>query len=108
MNNPRLGLTPVGFIDDDVKKHKRRIQGYQILGGRDRLADFIPKYRINEVIVASGAIRPENFKAACTVCSELGVTLRCLELSINRMADLRVRVGHRLGGEGQGPKTAYH
>lgn len=86
VNNPKLGLTPVGFIDDDVKKHKRKIQGYKVLGGRDRLAEFIPKHRIAQIIVASGGIMPENLRATCAVCAQLGVTVRNLELSIKRMA----------------------
>jgi UDP-GlcNAc:undecaprenyl-phosphate GlcNAc-1-phosphate transferase len=86
INNRKLGLTPVGFIDDDVKKHRRKIQGFKIFGGRDGLADLIPKYRINEVIVASGTIRPDNLKATCDICEQMGVTLRNLELSIKQMA----------------------
>jgi UDP-GlcNAc:undecaprenyl-phosphate GlcNAc-1-phosphate transferase len=86
VNNPKLGLTPVGFIDDDVKKHKRKIQGYKVLGGRDRLVEFIPKHRITQIIVASGGILPENIRATCAVCAELGVTVRNLELSIKQMA----------------------
>lgn len=82
VNNPKLGLTPVGFIDDDMKKHKRRIQGYKVLGGRDELADLIPKYRINEIILASKGIYPENLHATCSICERLGVTLKNLELSI--------------------------
>ena len=86
VNNPKLGLTPVGFIDDDVKKHKRKIQGYKVMGGRDRLVEFIPKHRITQIIVASGGILPENIKATCAVCAPLGVTVRNLELSIKQMA----------------------
>lgn len=82
LNNQMLTLTPVGFIDDDVRKHKRKIQGYKVLGGRDRLAGLIVKHRIREIIIASGNIRPENLQATCTVCEQLGVTVRNLELSI--------------------------
>jgi UDP-GlcNAc:undecaprenyl-phosphate GlcNAc-1-phosphate transferase len=82
LNNQELGLTPVGFIDDDVRKHKRKIQGYKVLGGRDRLADVVNKHRIEEIIVASEKIRPENLQIARTVCEQLGVSLKSLELSI--------------------------
>lgn len=82
LNNQKLSLTPVGFIDDDVRKHKRKIQGYKVLGGRDRLADFVRKYGIREVIIASGNIHKKNLQAACTVCEQLGITMRNLELSI--------------------------
>ncbi len=82
LNNQKLGLTPVGFIDDDVRKRKRKIQGYQVLGGRDDLADMVKKYGINEVIVASDKIHADNLKVACAVCEDLGISMRNLELSI--------------------------
>ena len=82
LNNEKLALTPVGFIDDDVRKHKRKIQGYKVLGGRDRLTDLIVRHRIREIIVATRNIHPENLQATCTVCEQLGITVRNLELSI--------------------------
>jgi UDP-GlcNAc:undecaprenyl-phosphate GlcNAc-1-phosphate transferase len=82
LNNQKLALTPVGFIDDDVRKLRKKIQGYKVLGGRDRVADLIVKHRIREIIVASRNIHPENLQTTCTVCEQLGVIVRNLELSI--------------------------
>jgi UDP-GlcNAc:undecaprenyl-phosphate GlcNAc-1-phosphate transferase len=82
LNNQKLGLTPVGFIDDDVRKRRRKIQGYRVLGGRDDLAAMVKKYEINEVIVASDKIHADNLKVACAVCEDLGIAVRNLELSI--------------------------
>ena len=82
LNNQKLGLTPVGFIDDDVRKRRRKIQGYKVLGGRDDLAAMVKKYQINEIIVASDKIHSDNLKFACDVCEDLGIAFRNLELSI--------------------------
>lgn len=82
LNNQKLGLTPVGFIDDDVRKRRRRIQGYRVLGGRGDLATMVEKYEVREVIVASDKILAENLQAACSVCEDLGVVVRNLELWI--------------------------
>ena len=82
LNNQKLGLTPVGFIDDDQRKRRRKIQGYKVLGGRDDLEAVVTKYRVKEIIVASGSMRPENLQAACTICEKMGVEVRSLELSI--------------------------
>lgn len=82
LNNQRLGLTPVGFIDDDARKHRRKIQGYKILGGQERLRALAAKHKISEVIVASEKIRPEHLQAASRVCEQLGVNLRNMELFI--------------------------
>lgn len=72
----------MGFIDDDVRKRRRRIQGYKVLGGRDDLAKMVKKHRVSEVIVASDNIHAENLKATCVVCEDMGVLVRNLELSI--------------------------
>ena len=82
LNNQKLGLTPVGFIDDDVRKRRRRIQGYKVLGGRHDLAKMVKKHKVSEVIVASDKIHAENLKATCIVCEDMGVAVRNLELSI--------------------------
>ena len=82
LNNQKLGLTPVGFIDDDLRKRRRKIQGYKVLGGRDDLATMVKKYEITEVIVASDKIHADNLKVACAVCEDLGIAVRNLELSI--------------------------
>jgi hypothetical protein len=52
------------------------------LGGQDRLSDFVVKYKIHEIIVASKNIHTKNLQATSTVCEQLGVTIRNLELSI--------------------------
>jgi UDP-GlcNAc:undecaprenyl-phosphate GlcNAc-1-phosphate transferase len=82
LNNQNLGLTPVGFIDDDVRKRKRKIQGYKVLGGRHDLAKMVKKYNVNEIVVASDKILPENLEATCIVCEDMGVAVRKLELTI--------------------------
>jgi UDP-GlcNAc:undecaprenyl-phosphate GlcNAc-1-phosphate transferase len=82
LNNQELGLRPVGFIDDDVRKKKKKIQGFKVLGRHDNLEAMVKKYKVNEIIVASDSIRTENLEATCSVCEEMGVTVRNLELSI--------------------------
>ena len=82
LNNQKLGLTPVGFIDDDMRKRKRKIQGYKVLGGRNDLATMVKKYKVEEIILASDKIHADNLRVACAVCEDLGIAVRSLELSI--------------------------
>jgi UDP-GlcNAc:undecaprenyl-phosphate GlcNAc-1-phosphate transferase len=107
-NNPKLGMMPVGFIDDDKRKHKRKIQGCKVLGGRSKLTDFIPKYRINEIIVASDGIRRDRLEAVCSVCSELGVTVRNLELSVKRISGLALKNEQETKTGKSKDQNAYH
>ncbi len=83
LNNQDLGLTPIGFIDDDVRKHRGKIRGYKVLGGRETLEELITKLKVSEVIVASKKIQPENVRAASAVCERLGVNVRSMELFID-------------------------
>ena len=57
-------------------------RGYKVLGGRHDLAKMVKKHRVSEVIVASENIHAENLKVACSVCEQMGVAFRKLELSI--------------------------
>ncbi len=52
LDHPEYGYQPLGFIDDDPKKQRRRIHGLPILGGRERIVTAIDKYGIQEVIIA--------------------------------------------------------
>ncbi|HYR03239.1 MAG TPA: hypothetical protein VES58_07835, partial [Syntrophobacteria bacterium] len=83
LNNEGLGLTPVGFIDDDVRKHKSRIRGYEVVGGMESLEQAVTRLGVNEVIVASKKIPPENLRATSAVCQTFGVNLRNMELFID-------------------------
>jgi FlaA1/EpsC-like NDP-sugar epimerase len=50
--NGKLGLTPVGFVDDDVTKHGLEMQGLPVLGPVARLIDYRERFRADEVIIA--------------------------------------------------------
>jgi len=45
--NPRLGLYPVGFVDDDANKHGLRIQGLPVLGEVKDIPQLVKTYRVN-------------------------------------------------------------
>lgn len=50
--NHSLGLSIVGFIDDDLLKTGKRIHGYPVLGGHDRLAEIVKKHQVKEIVVS--------------------------------------------------------
>jgi hypothetical protein len=41
VRNPDLGMSPVGFVDDDPTKHRMRIDGVRVLGRTDELARIL-------------------------------------------------------------------
>jgi FlaA1/EpsC-like NDP-sugar epimerase len=76
--SPDLGLVPVGFVDDDVAKHKHRLMGLPVLGALKDTARICREAAVVEVIIAmptaSGRVVREVVRAA----SEAGVRTRTL------------------------------
>jgi UDP-GlcNAc:undecaprenyl-phosphate GlcNAc-1-phosphate transferase len=81
--NRNLGLAPVGFLDDDRKKQKRRFLGYPVFGGRDSLREVVDKNRITEVIVSFRNMDREAMNSLRRDCSALGVNLSRLHISLD-------------------------
>jgi FlaA1/EpsC-like NDP-sugar epimerase len=50
--NPQLGLTPVGFVDDDPRKRNHRLNNRPVLGTLSQIPTIIPGYGIDEILIA--------------------------------------------------------
>jgi FlaA1/EpsC-like NDP-sugar epimerase len=50
--NPRLGLVPIGYLDDDPEKQSQRIHGVAVLGTLDELAKLAAAHHVDEVVMA--------------------------------------------------------
>ena len=79
-NNRNLGLVLVGFIDDNSRKHKRRIMGYPVLGGREDLKKIIKKKNIQEIIVSFKHNSEEKKKEVENLCRSMDC-----EVEVTRM-----------------------
>jgi exopolysaccharide biosynthesis polyprenyl glycosylphosphotransferase len=54
----------IGFMDDDPKKIGKKLDGFSILAGNDRLLDIVETEAITEIIIAvSGAMQGGTFQA---------------------------------------------
>jgi UDP-GlcNAc:undecaprenyl-phosphate GlcNAc-1-phosphate transferase len=60
LNNGDLGVKPVGFIDDDVLKHGKKIQGYAILGAFGDMAKIHSKHDFKGIIVSFNESRSQH------------------------------------------------
>jgi FlaA1/EpsC-like NDP-sugar epimerase len=79
LRNPSLGLAPLGFLDDDPRLRRVRVEGVKVLGDTDGdLPRVLDDYEPDEVIIAipsaPGTLRARVAKA----CRERGIPVRTL------------------------------
>jgi FlaA1/EpsC-like NDP-sugar epimerase len=70
----------VGFIDDDPMKKGKKIGGYPVFGGVERLENIITKYDVREIIVSFKRNGPEKKKEVEGICARMG-----LDVTVSRM-----------------------
>jgi FlaA1/EpsC-like NDP-sugar epimerase len=78
LRNPQLGLTPVGFVDDDPAKRGMRVDGVKVLGNTDQLGRILDEVEPDEITIAipsaPGTLRARVVRAA----RERGIPVRTL------------------------------
>jgi FlaA1/EpsC-like NDP-sugar epimerase len=97
--NPRTGLEPVGFVDDDPQKRGVWVNGVQVLGVRAELPELIVHYAIREVIIAMPAAPGKVIREVVALCEAAGVRSKTLpglsellsgQVSINRLRNVQI------------------
>jgi len=76
--NPQLGLVPVGFVDDDVRKHGMQIRGVRVLGGREKIPYLVQAKDVAEVIIAMPSAPGAVVRAILDLCRQAGVSARTI------------------------------
>jgi len=70
LQNPRCGLRPIGFLDDDPRLQGRRVNGIPIRGAVADLSAIITAQAVSHLIVASRYINGDRLHQALSVCQE--------------------------------------
>ncbi len=78
--NHGLGLALVGLIDDNPRKHKRKIMGYPVFGSQKGLEEIIKKHHIKQIIISFKLNGEEKRKEIKDLCEDLG-----LEVEVSQM-----------------------
>ena len=76
LSNRELERVPIGFVDDDRRKHATRIHGLPVFGGRDQIEALVRQHGVAEVIVSSAKIHGNGLEAVTELCGRLAVPLR--------------------------------
>lgn len=85
LNNKRLNVKPIGFIDDDPLKVGKKLQGYQILGGLPDLEGIHRRHQIDGILISFNngkAASTEKYIAVCQYCSKNGLFLRRFSIGL--------------------------
>jgi len=69
---------PVGFLDDDYSKIKKRIHGIKVLGPISAMEGFIKKFGIDEVLIAMPSASGKLRKEVALKAKETGVNTKTL------------------------------
>ena len=71
--NPGLGMTPVGFIDDDRTKQGKRIYGIPVLGPISSLPKTFREQPIAEAVIAMPTVGGTTVRTVVETCQASGV-----------------------------------
>ena len=81
-SNARLGLSPVGLLDDDPGKQGRLVRGVKVIGTRQDIPRLAREGGAEEVILAISAIAEADVAEIAAICARCGISLRRLALSL--------------------------
>jgi FlaA1/EpsC-like NDP-sugar epimerase len=77
-SNPQLGLDPIGFVDDDIKKSGRRISDIPVFGSLEAIKYVVDRFSVEQVIIAMPTVSGEVVRRVNQLCKEAGVTSKII------------------------------
>ena len=78
LRNPELGYTPIGLVDDDVRKRNMRLHGVRVLGPTRDLRHLLRGNTPDEVIIALPSAAGETRQRIVNVCRDAGIPVKTL------------------------------
>jgi FlaA1/EpsC-like NDP-sugar epimerase len=78
LKNPALEYTPIGLVDDDVRKKNIRIHGIRVVGTTDDLPHLLRDNKPDEVIIAIPSAAGETRQRIVNMCRDAGVPVKTL------------------------------
>jgi FlaA1/EpsC-like NDP-sugar epimerase len=75
----------IGFIDDDPRKQRIRVQGYPVLGPFDALVELIEEGGVEMVVIATQLSDPARVERLQALCTEHRVSLTSLLFRLDRV-----------------------
>jgi FlaA1/EpsC-like NDP-sugar epimerase len=97
--SPQLGMTPIGFLDDDPAKQKHSIHGISVIGKVDDLEAVIDLHRVDVAILAIPSAPGQLVRSVNDVCRIKGIPSRTVpgiyeliggKVSVNRLREVDI------------------
>ena len=85
LNNRKLKLHPVGFIDDDGLKIGKRLQGFPILGAYKDLDTLVKKYGIGGLLISFNHKDPDKMQVLKKFCRENNMRLKQFSINVEQV-----------------------
>lgn len=89
--NDQLGMTAVGFVDDDPRKWGVRIYGVPVLGGQEDIPRLVQRLKVKLVVIAMPTASGKTIRGIVAACEEAGVQTKIMP-GIYELLDGRVNV----------------
>ena len=70
LENPQLGLIPVGFVDDDETKHHVRVHGLLVQGDRSAIPALVQEHKVQQVIIAMPTATGKEIREIVQICKQ--------------------------------------
>ena len=83
----------IGFVDDDMFKHNRLMNGFRILGNREDIPALVAKYKVEEIIIAMPSVKRDIIQEIMEICSPLKCKINILP-GMYQLLDDEVLVSH--------------
>jgi FlaA1/EpsC-like NDP-sugar epimerase len=99
LNNQEAELSPIAFMDDDVKKHKLDILGIPVLGGVEQIEDVTRELDIDNIVIAIPSLSRKELNKIFAECAKTRAKTQILpmledlimgKVSVNQFRDVQV------------------
>jgi len=99
LKNQDADLIPVGFVDDDEKKHNLDIFGIPVVGGTDQLPAIVARFNIENIIIAIPSLKKKELNAIFQECAKTHAKTKILpmledlvsgKVSVSQFRDVQV------------------
>ena len=94
LQNREMGILPVGFIDDDVRKRNLLIEGIPVLGTTEDLGPIVTRHQISELLVAIRDLEAGQLDDLLKRSHNHGLTLRRMRFSVDEVRAVPSVVRH--------------